>query len=377
MAALRACRACQVVTLALAAALQGCAATSATPAAVALDQPLPALSFVDGQGAAAPLSAYAEPSASSPHLLVVRVMAGWCGPCRWHAAHTGELLPAELRDRVKVLDLLVAGDDNAPAAAGDVAAFAARGDGVATVVTDPGFQLAALFPRRPALPLVALVDTRTLTPRAALSDPAPEALTDAVRAAVAKLDGQSAPQPTTPTLVDGRFTGEQWALVQAMALPAAAPVDATNAHESDPAAIALGKLLFFDGDLSPSSKKVSCGACHVPDLLFQDGKDQSPEGVGVGSRNVPSVILAADQRWLFWDGRADSAWAQAIMPIEDPNEMASSRLYVAHVLSAKYRQPTRPSSAPCRRWATRRGSRRPASPATPPGRRCPPPTAPW
>jgi len=135
--------------------------------------------------------------------------------------------------------------------------------------------------------------------------------------------------------MDGRFTRDAWELIHDMALTTSS--DPTNAHESDAATIALGKALFFDGDLSPSSKKVSCGSCHLPDLLFQDGKDQAPEGVGSGARNVPSVVLAADQRWLFWDGRADSPWAQAIMPIEDPNEMGSSRLFVSHVLGTKYR----------------------------------------
>lgn len=248
------------------------------------------------------------------------------------------MLPGALEGRVRVVDVLVAGEDNGPPVAADVTAWAARGQGVAAVLADATFALAPLFPSRAALPLVVLVDPRTMTPRAALSAPSPEAFTDAVGLQVAGLDGSASPPPVTVVLEDGRFTRDRWALLREMSLAAApVPVDATNAHESDPAAIALGNALFFDPALSPSPKGVSCGSCHLPELLFQDGKDQAPEGVGVGSRNVPTVVLAADQRWLFWDGRADSPWAQAIMPVEDPSEMASSRLLVAHLVQRKYR----------------------------------------
>jgi cytochrome c peroxidase len=37
----------------------------------------------------------------------------------------------------------------------------------------------------------------------------------------------------------------------------------------------------------------------------------------------------AYNRWYFWDGRADSLWAQALEPIESPGELGGSRLQVA------------------------------------------------
>jgi cytochrome c peroxidase len=322
--------------LVVALAVTGCAPR--TPTTIAVGQSLPELSFLDAEGASTSLSAYTEAGKASPHVLAVRLVAGWCGTCQWHAANTRSMLPDVLEQRVRVLDVVLAGEDNGPPVSADATAWAARGDRVATVVTDSTFQLAPLFPARAALPLIALVDTRTMTPTLVLSNPGPEVFTDALRAAVAKVDGASPPVSTTPSLADGRFTRDAWELIQAMALTTPS-TDPSNAYESDVAAIALGKTLFFDGDLSSSSKKVSCGACHPPELLFQDGKDQAPEGVTSGSRNVPSVILAADQRSLFWDGRADSPWSQAIMPIEDPSEMGSSRLFVAHVIAAKYRAP--------------------------------------
>lgn len=317
--------------------LQACAAPA--PSIVALDQPLPDLSFEGPEGATS-LSALTETEKGSAHLLLVRVVTGWCGPCQWHAANTASTIPEELKDRVRVLDVVLAGEDNGPPVAADVAAWALRSGGAATVVADPSFKLAPLFPSRVALPLATVIDTRTLTPLSALSNPDPDTLSDALREAVARVDGTRvdgvrSPGVSSRPLVDDRFTRDQWAMISAMALTTA-PVDPTNAHESDVAAIAFGKALFFDADLSPSSKRVSCGTCHVPDLLFQDGKDQPAEGVGSVPRNVPTVILAADQRWLFWDGRADSPWAQAIMPIEAPNEMGSSRLFAAHVIRTKY-----------------------------------------
>jgi cytochrome c peroxidase len=56
-----------------------------------------------------------------------------------------------------------------------------------------------------------------------------------------------------------------------------------------------------------------------------------------GGRNTPTVRYAPYTRWQFWDGRADSAWAQALGPIENPIEMASSRLRAVHALYDRYR----------------------------------------
>jgi cytochrome c peroxidase len=275
-------------------------------------------------------------SASSP-VLVVRVLTPWCGPCQWHRAHTGDVLALDNLHRVRVVDVLLAGLDNGPPTAGDVADWADRNGTHVETIADPNFQLADIFPKRWILPLVAVVDARSRTPVAVFSDPAPDRLATAVHAALALVDGKSPPDAgASPALVDNRFTEEQWDLIAAMALPAKATRDPANAYESNPAAIALGKSLFADSALSPSPKQVSCASCHPSDLLFQDGKNQPPEGVGPVGRNVPTIVLAQEQRWQFWDGRADSAWAQATMPIEEPGEMASTRLFVAHVIAQKY-----------------------------------------
>ncbi len=319
--------------------LIGCGKSSSptsTPAAVALNQPLPSVSFMAADGSSTSLSSYSETSQAQPHLLMIRLVAGWCGTCQWHAANTSSMLPSGMKDRVRVLDVVLAGQDNGPPVQADITAWATLGDGTATVVADPSFQLAGLFPSRAALPYVALVDSRTLTPWTALVNPEPDAVTNAVQAAVARLDGTSAPAPVSSALYDGLFTRKQWDLIRAMALPSAPTSDPTNKYESVPEVIAFGQTLFSDGDLSPSSKKVSCSSCHPSNMLFQDGKDQPPEGVGSLGRNAPTLLLTSEQRWHFWDGRADSSWSQATMPIEADVEMGSSRLYVAHVIHDKH-----------------------------------------
>lgn len=296
---------------------------------------VPEVSFDTSDGTELALTSYRTTSDVAPQLLVVRVVAAWCGACQWIAENGGSLVPPALADRVRTLDVLVAGADNdGPPTPAELAAWSGRSAGTARSVGDGAFRLASLFPARAALPYVALVDTRTMRCIATLVAPTADAYTNAILTAFAALDGADSPAPAAHALVDGRFTRDQWALVQKMALTST--TDPTNAHEADRGAIALGKELFFDGDLSPSDKHVSCASCHAPDQHFQDGKPRASEGVGPGSRNVPTVILAADQRSLFWDGRADSAWSQALMPIEDPNEMASSRLYVAHLVRRKY-----------------------------------------
>ena len=108
------------------------------------------------------------------------------------------------------------------------------------------------------------------------------------------------------------------------------PDDPTNRVADDPAAARLGQFLFFDPRLSANGD-VSCASCHDPGLGFADGKALA-EGVGTTGRHAPTVLDSAWNRWFFWDGRADSAWAQALGPVENPIEHGSSRLEVARHL---------------------------------------------
>ncbi len=110
------------------------------------------------------------------------------------------------------------------------------------------------------------------------------------------------------------------------------PPDPTNAVADNPQAAAFGHQLFFDGRLSANGM-ISCSTCHQPIRRFTDGL---PKAVAIGQakRNTPSIVGTAYSPWLYWDGRKDSQWAQALAPLEDPNEHGSSRLQVLSIIAS-------------------------------------------
>lgn len=109
-------------------------------------------------------------------------------------------------------------------------------------------------------------------------------------------------------------------------------LDPTNRVAGSLEAARLGRALFFDARLS-SNGRVSCASCHDPAHGFADSRALS-QGVGTTTRNAPSLLTAAGQRWLFWDGRADSLWCQALQPIEHPDEMGGSRRAVVDLVAS-------------------------------------------
>ncbi|MED5621467.1 cytochrome-c peroxidase [Ideonella sp. BN130291] len=117
-------------------------------------------------------------------------------------------------------------------------------------------------------------------------------------------------------------------------LPPAAP-DPSNAHESSPAAAALGQRLFFDVRLSRNGA-VSCASCHDPARQFQDGRPLS-HGLATGTRRAMPIMGAGHSPWLFWDGRKDSLWSQALGPLEDAAEHGGNRLRYAQLMQMHYR----------------------------------------
>lgn len=112
------------------------------------------------------------------------------------------------------------------------------------------------------------------------------------------------------------------------------PADPSNAYADDPRAADLGHRLFFDARLSADGS-VSCSSCHLPDLNFTDGLPLA-QGVGRVDRKTMTVVGTAYSPWLFWDGRADSQWAQALAPLESPVEHGSTRVQVAHLVAELY-----------------------------------------
>jgi cytochrome c peroxidase len=109
--------------------------------------------------------------------------------------------------------------------------------------------------------------------------------------------------------------------------------------------IALGKLLFFDKNLSQPDGQ-ACATCHSPAAGFADPRQASPTSQGAlkicfGDRNAPSSAYAAFSpplHWdptptmgnmkqgmyvggLFWDGRVDTLEEQAQKPFLNLLEM--------------------------------------------------------
>lgn len=140
-----------------------------------------------------------------------------------------------------------------------------------------------------------------------------------------------APEPEEPTTqAEAEAPVEQdWPLDQLRHLGPLpeVPPDPTNRVADDPAAAYYGQWLFFDPRLSGNGE-VSCATCHRPEHAFADDKSLA-QGLDLGERHAPTLILAAYQRWLGWGGRADSLWMQALGPLENPLEMGGSRQLIA------------------------------------------------
>jgi len=134
-----------------------------------------------------------------------------------------------------------------------------------------------------------------------------------------------------------RWTEEEVAQLSSMSLRelGPTPADPTNRVADDPRAAELGRKLFFDARLSANGQ-VSCATCHIPEKGFQDGIPLA-NGVGVTNRRTMPIAGMAHSPFLFWDGRKDSLWAQALGPLESPVEHGGSREQYARVIAAHYR----------------------------------------
>ena len=99
-------------------------------------------------------------------------------------------------------------------------------------------------------------------------------------------------------------------------------------HPSDNSAtdekIKLGRRLFFDPILSDDGS-MACASCHRPENGFASA-DAVSIGVGGirGNRNVPTILNRGLGKTFFWDGRENSLEQQALQPITNPKELASS-----------------------------------------------------
>ncbi|HEX6973307.1 MAG TPA: cytochrome c peroxidase [Vicinamibacterales bacterium] len=134
----------------------------------------------------------------------------------------------------------------------------------------------------------------------------------------------------------GGWTSAQLEELRLMSLAELEPLprDPTNRAADDPRAAALGRRLFHETRLS-SNGRVACGTCHQAERGFQDGIALA-NGVGKTARRTMPIAGMARAPFLFWDGRKDSLWAQALGPLESPVEHGGTRAQYAHVVADFY-----------------------------------------
>jgi cytochrome c peroxidase len=123
-----------------------------------------------------------------------------------------------------------------------------------------------------------------------------------------------------------KFTGSK--------VPGEPPMARGNQYAASEAAAEFGRYLFFyKGFTANSGEPTACASCHDPGKNFSDGR---PRAIGASGRSLafksPSLYQTSNRHFLFWDGRIDSTWAQALMPIEDSDEMGGNRLHVLHAI---------------------------------------------
>jgi cytochrome c peroxidase len=148
------------------------------------------------------------------------------------------------------------------------------------------------------------------------------------------------------------FSAEEWDFVLALE-PLATPPQASlfNEYAGDVATASLGHKLFFEKEFSTAIKvdgpsgevgetgKVACTTCHEPEAYFSDPRPTGgmSHGTSYTTRNSPGLVNSAYYEWFNWSGRADSLAAQGGGTLETSTNAGSSRLYVAHIIYAKYK----------------------------------------
>lgn len=122
------------------------------------------------------------------------------------------------------------------------------------------------------------------------------------------------------------------AAVRALAEPHRTQEPATDAHKRELAA--FGRKLFHDARLSADGR-VACVSCHDPAHSYADGL---PNAIGMAPMdlNAPSLVNVNLFTWFGPDGRSDSLAAQVLHPLEDPQQLGSSRTHAARLVAQQY-----------------------------------------
>jgi cytochrome c peroxidase len=89
--------------------------------------------------------------------------------------------------------------------------------------------------------------------------------------------------------------------------------------------VELGRRLFYDPRLS-GNNTMSCSTCHVQRLAFTDGKRTAVglSGTPLDFNTMSLANLMWGPRHFFWDGRVATLEEQALVPIQQPDEMGQN-----------------------------------------------------
>jgi cytochrome c peroxidase len=110
--------------------------------------------------------------------------------------------------------------------------------------------------------------------------------------------------------------------------------------------VALGRALFHESKLSRDNS-LSCASCHHAGAAFSDSRRVSLGVAGrAGTRQAMPLFNLAWKREFFWDGRAPSLRAQALMPIQDHTEMDETLERVVAKLATSQRGEAPPEKSP-------------------------------
>lgn len=157
-----------------------------------------------------------------------------------------------------------------------------------------------------------------------------------------------------------QWTDETWKQLAALGGLDSPPPDSSNKYAQNPAAATLGQKFFFDTRFSGTATLIdalrrpvpyaraakgqqlalSCASCHDG---ARGGIDTTsiPGHVSIGAGwfdvNAQTTLNAAFYELAFWNGRADSLWAQALAATEGPVSMNCTRLQVVWLIADHYR----------------------------------------
>ena len=150
-----------------------------------------------------------------------------------------------------------------------------------------------------------------------------------VRQVMSAAPAISQPSPVKPLYLPAKYTPYRFTMSGTFPVPDL-PRDNPLLEER----VALGKKLFNEAALSRDGS-ISCASCHQPESVRADPRRFSVGVRGrVGTRNAMPLFNLAWKPSFFWDGRAPSLRAQALMPIQDHTEMDETLDRVTSKLAA-------------------------------------------